>query len=227
MKLCVFCSPLPKVRHSLTAICPTHRLCWPVLLASWETHLVHIFQKGQLEVPFQAEGRVCRPLSSWTCPPLTADPVSSWSSRAIVISFQDDFSWVCVFLLHRFKKCFLLLLFFLFSKTTLFMTHIKKKPPTPWKWAKKINKIHLPPPCPHFLPFPPNKREKKAKENKTKQKTEKQKTPQNPPKQGSAFPQGKREFTLEPLGVDRRSSSYRNLQRKTLKTEKETQKETK
>lgn len=107
------------------------------------------------------------------------------------------------------------------------MTHIKKKTPTPWKWAKKINKIHLPPPCSHFLPFPPNKREKKAKENKTKQKTEKQKTPPNPPKQGSAFPQGVGEFTLEPLGAERRSSGYRNLQRKTLKTEKETQKETK
>lgn len=51
--------------------------------------------------------------------------------------------------------------------------------------------------------------------------------PQNPPKQGSAFPQGKGEFTLEPLGAERRSSGYRNLQRKTLKTEKETQKETK
>ena len=106
------------------------------------------------------------------------------------------------------------------------MTHIKKKTPTPWKLAKKINKIHLPPPCSHFLPFPPNKREKKGKEKQNK-KTEKQKTPQNPPKQGSAFPQGEGEFTLEPLGAERRSSGYRNLQRKTLKPEKETQKETK
>lgn len=106
------------------------------------------------------------------------------------------------------------------------MTHIKKNS-HPWKWAKKINKIHLPPPCSHFLPFPPNKREKKAKEKKQNKKTEKQKTPQNPPKQSSAFPQGGGEFTLEPLGAERRSSGYRNLQRKTLKTEKETQKETK
>lgn len=69
----------------------------------------------------------------------------------------------------------------------------------------------------------------KFKENKTKQnkKLKNKKTPQNPPKQGSAFPQGVGEFTLEPLGAERRSSGYRNLQRKTLKTEKETQKETK
>ena len=63
------------------------------------------------------------------------------------------------------------------------MTHIKKKTPTPWKWAKKINKIHLPPPCSHFLPFPPNKKEKKRqrKTNKKKKlKNEKHpKTPQN------------------------------------------------
>lgn len=79
------------------------------------------------------------------------------------------------------------------------MTHIKKKNSHPWKWAKKINKIHLPPPCStssHSLQI---KGKKKAKKNKTK-KLKNKNTPK-PQKQGSAFPRERGIYT-EPLGAN-------------------------
>lgn len=92
----LFCSPPHKVRHSLTSLCPTLRLCCLALWASWEMHFVGNFQKNQLKGPFQAGGWVGRP------PSLSVDPLSSWPSRVTVFSFQDDFLCVCVFLLHGF-----------------------------------------------------------------------------------------------------------------------------